>query len=71
MNHHESDSSAQTAAPSEPHSSREEPGWVTVVLIVAFLTILSLSRTFPVTGLSPIIIVISAVVLVFWFFGGD
>ena len=71
MNHNESDGLAHTAASTEPHSSWDEPRWVTVVLIVAFLTILSLSRTIPAPGLSPIIIVISAVVLVFWIFGGD
>jgi hypothetical protein len=71
MNQHESDGLAHPAASRERQSSREEPGWATVVLIVAFLTILSLSRTIPAPGLSPIIIVSSAVVLVFWIFGGD
>ena len=71
MNQNERDGLAHTAASRERHLSSEEPGWVTVVLIVAFLTILSLSRTIPAPGLSPIIIVSSAVVLVFWIFGGD
>jgi hypothetical protein len=45
--------------------------WETVVLIAAFLCILTMPRTITTPGLSPILIVISAVVLVFWIFGKD
>jgi hypothetical protein len=41
------------------------------VLIVAFLSILALPRTLTASGLSPILIVVSAVVLVLGIFGRD
>jgi hypothetical protein len=52
-------------------SSRVEPRWVTIVLIVAFLSVLALPRTITTPGLSPVLIVLSALVLVFSIFGRE
>jgi hypothetical protein len=47
------------------------PGWVTVILVVATLALIALPRAITPTGLSPILLVVSAIVLVFWLFGRD
>jgi hypothetical protein len=47
-----------------PHRS---PGWVTVGLVVAILSIVALPRTIP-RGLGPVFIVASAVILVLLLF---
>jgi len=63
--------SSDAAGPTGAGSQQVEPRWVTVVLIVAFLCLVAEPRTITTPGLSPILIVISAVVLVFWIFGRD
>jgi hypothetical protein len=45
-----------------------KPNWLTVVLLITFLSILALPRSIAVPGLGPIVIIISAIVLVFWKF---
>jgi hypothetical protein len=49
---------------------RGKPGWVTVGLVVAFLSIVALPRTIPI-GLGPVLIVVSAVILVLTIYGND
>ena len=57
-------------APAKGDSERG-PGWVTVIVVVATLAFIALPRTIAPSGLSPILIVVGAVVLVFWLFGKD
>ena len=47
------------------------PGWVTVIVVVATLAFIALPRAIAPTGLSPILVVVGAVVLVFSLFGKD
>jgi hypothetical protein len=47
------------------------PGWVTVIVVVATLAFIALPRTISLSGLSPILFVVGAIVLVFWLFGKD
>jgi hypothetical protein len=51
--------------------SESRPGWVTVIVVVATLAFIALPRAIAPTGLSPILFVVSAIVLVFWLFGKD
>jgi hypothetical protein len=51
--------------------SERGPGWVTVIVVVATLVFIALPRTIAPSGLSPILIVVGAIVLVFWLFGKD
>jgi hypothetical protein len=51
--------------------SESRPGWVTVIVVVATLAFIALPRAIVPTGLSPILCVVSAIVLVFWLFGKD
>ena len=60
----------QEKAPPKSGSERE-PGWVTVIVVVATLVFIALPRTIAPSGLSPILFVVSAIVLVFWLFGKD
>jgi hypothetical protein len=57
----------------EPHPDESDggPGWTTVVIVVAVLCIAALPRSIVLTGFSPIIIVISAIVVVLWRFGKE
>jgi hypothetical protein len=61
---------SQKKAPANDDSERG-PGWVTVIVVVATLVFIALPRTIAPSGLSPILIVVGAVVLVFWLFGKD
>jgi hypothetical protein len=60
----------QEKAPTKDDSERG-PGWVTVIIVVATLAFIALPRTIALSGLSPILFVVSAIVLVFWLFGKD
>jgi hypothetical protein len=60
-----------TAPPAIAGPSRDEPGWVVVLLIVVFLSVLALPKSITTSGLDPIVIVVSAVILVFAMFGKD
>jgi hypothetical protein len=60
----------QERAPTKGDSERG-PGWVTVIIVVATLVFIALPRTIALSGLSPILFVVSAIVLVFWLFGKD
>jgi hypothetical protein len=60
----------QERAPANGDSERG-PGWVTVIVVVATLVFIALPRTIAPSGLSPILFVVSAIVLVFWLFGKD
>lgn len=60
----------QERAPTKGDSERG-PGWVTVIIVVATLVFIVLPRTIALSGLSPILFVVSAIVLVFWLFGKD
>jgi hypothetical protein len=51
--------------------SERGPGWVTVIVVIATLAFIALPRAIAPTGLSPILFVVSAIVLVFWLFGKD
>jgi hypothetical protein len=51
--------------------SERGPGWVTVIVVVATLAFIALPRTIALSGLSPILFVVGAIVLVFWLFGKD
>ncbi len=51
--------------------SESRPGWVTVIVVVATLAFIALPRAIAPTGLSPILFVVGAIVLVFWLFGKD
>src|ERR1700677_3894927 len=51
--------------------SERGPGWVTVIVVVATLAFIALPRTIALSGLSPILFVVDAFVLVFWLFGKD
>jgi hypothetical protein len=44
------------------------PGWATVLVIVALVCFAALPRSIVLTGFSPIIIVVSAIVIVLWQF---
>ena len=57
-------------APAKDDSERG-PGWVTVIVVVATLAFIALPRTIALSGLSPILFVVGAIVLVFWLFGKD
>jgi hypothetical protein len=61
---------SQERAPAKDDSERG-PGWVTVIVVVATLAFIALPRTIALSGLSPILFVVSAIVLVFWLFGKD
>jgi hypothetical protein len=61
---------SQERAPAKDDAERG-PGWVTVIIVVATLAFVALPRTIALSGLSPILFVVSAVVLVFWLFGKD
>jgi hypothetical protein len=50
---------------------RHKPGWVTVFLLVAVLCIGALPRAIVLTGLSPVFLVVSAVIVIFLFFSKD
>ncbi len=52
-------------------SSHPKPRWLTVLLLVAMMSILALPRSTTASGLGPIFIVVSAIVLVFGIFGRD
>jgi len=60
----------QEKAPPKNDSERR-PGWVTVIVVVATLVFIALPRTIAPSGLSPILVVVGAIVLVFWLFGKD
>ncbi len=60
----------QEKVPAKSDSERG-PGWVTVIVVVATLVFIALPRTIAPSGLSPILFVVSAIVLVFWLFGKD
>ena len=47
------------------------PRWLTVFLVVAMMSILALPRSITASGLGPILIVVSAIVLVLGIFGRD
>jgi hypothetical protein len=47
------------------------PGWVTVIVVVATLAFIALPRTIALSGLSPILFVVGAIILVLWLFGKD
>jgi hypothetical protein len=51
--------------------SDPSPGWATVFLVIALLCFAALPRSIVVTGISPLIIVVSAVVVVLWKFGKE
>ena len=59
------------AEPSESGSSQPKPRWLTVFLVVAMMSILALPRSITASGLGPILIVVSAIVLVLGIFGRD
>jgi hypothetical protein len=61
---------SQKRSPAKDDSERS-PGWVTVIVVVATLAFIALPRTIALSGLSPILFVVSAIVLVFWLFGKD
>jgi hypothetical protein len=52
-------------------ASDRGPGWATVLVVVALLCFAALPRSIVLTGLSPIIIVVSAMVVVLWRFGKE
>jgi hypothetical protein len=56
---------------STERDSESRPGWVTVIVVVATLAFIALPRAIAPTGLSPILFVVSAIVVVFWLFGKD
>jgi hypothetical protein len=47
------------------------PGWATVIVVVATLAFIALPRAIAPTGLSPILVVVGAIVLVLWLFGKE
>jgi hypothetical protein len=53
------------------NQSERGPGWVTVLVVVALLCFAALPRSIVLTGFSPIIIVISGIVVVLWQFGKE
>ena len=61
----------KSARATEADTSRNEPSWIVIILVIAFLSILALPMTLTASGLDPIFVVISAVVLVFALFGRD
>jgi hypothetical protein len=61
---------SEERAPAKDEAERG-PGWATVIIVVATLAFIALPRTIALSGLSPILFVVSAVVLVFWLFGKD
>jgi len=62
------DGQEKASAKSDPERG---PGWVTVIVVVATLIFIALPRTIAPSGLSPILFVVGAIVLVFWLFGKD
>jgi hypothetical protein len=56
--------------PTDRHSVRSKPAWLTVCLVVVILTIAALPGTIT-AGVSPILIVSTAVILVLSIFGKD
>jgi hypothetical protein len=53
------------------NESERGPGWTAVLVVVALLCFAALPRSIVLTGFSPIIIVISAIVVVLWQFGKE
>jgi hypothetical protein len=52
-------------------ASDRGPGWATVLVVVALLCFAAIPRSIVLTGLSPIIVVVSAMVVVLWRFGKE
>ena len=48
--------------------SEPRPGWATVFVVVAILSIAALPRTIALSGISPILIVFGGILIALWIF---